>query len=161
MERKLLAHFSLAFLLALAPLGCSKAASQTEIPVQKVQQEEEKEKPATVSEQKEKITLPGVFLAMVDNHPKARPQSGLDKADIVYEIIAEGGITRYLALYYSQEAPKIGHIRSARYYYVQLAKGYDGVLAHAGGNENALYLIPELKVKNLDEIYNADRKSVV
>jgi len=55
---------------------------------------------------------------MVENHPDARPQSGLDKASIVYEAIAEGGITRFLALYGTNEAEKVGPVRSARTYYV-------------------------------------------
>ncbi|MDD4047407.1 MAG: DUF3048 domain-containing protein [Clostridia bacterium] len=99
--------------------------------------------------------LPGAVLVMVDNYVKARPQSGLDKADIVYEIIAESGITRYMALYYTNAVEKIGPIRSARYYFAQLAKGYNAPLAHAGGSEEALNLIAQIRLKDLDEIYNS------
>lgn len=99
--------------------------------------------------------LPGAVLAMVDNYWKARPQSGLDKADMVYEIIAESGITRYMGIFYHEKAEKIGPIRSARYYFVQLAKGYDSPLAHAGGSTEALNMLVSLKIKDLDEIYNA------
>lgn len=110
-------------------------------------------------EQKQKIIkepeLPGAVLAMVDNYWKARPQSGLDKADMVYEIIAESGITRYMGIFYHEKADKIGPIRSARYYFVQLAKGYDSPLAHAGGSTEALNMLANLKIKDLDEIYNA------
>ncbi|MFZ5754022.1 MAG: DUF3048 domain-containing protein, partial [Bacillota bacterium] len=59
------------------------------------------------------------------------------------------------ALFYQEPAEKIGPIRSARYYFVQLARGYDAPFAHAGGNADALALIPKIGVKDLDEIYNA------
>jgi len=99
--------------------------------------------------------LPGAFIVSIDNNGPARPQSGLDKADRVYEIIAEGGITRFLAIYHSQEADKIGPVRSARYYFTYIVKGHDLPFAHAGGSTQALNLIRELKLKDLDEIYNS------
>lgn len=99
--------------------------------------------------------LPGAVLVMVDNYAKARPQSGLDKADAVFEIMAEGGITRLMAVYYSVGADTIGPVRSARYYFVELAKGFNAPLAHAGGSQEALELIQKINIKDLDEIYNA------
>ena len=60
---------------------------------------------------------------IIENHPDARPQSGLDKASIVYEAIAEGGITRFLAIYGTYQAEKIGPVRSARTYYIDWAHG--------------------------------------
>ena len=103
----------------------------------------------------EEPELPGAVLAMVDNMKNARPQSGLNQADLVYEIIAEGGITRFMALFYRQQVEEIGPIRSARNYFVKLAHGYDAPLAHAGGSGEALNLIATLKAKDLDEIYNS------
>ncbi|MBP3039259.1 DUF3048 domain-containing protein [Bacillaceae bacterium Marseille-Q3522] len=68
---------------------------------------------------------------MINNHPNARPQSGLYKADIVYELIAEGGITRFLAIFQSEKPEIVGPVRSAREYYIKLAKGYDSYyIAH-------------------------------
>lgn len=99
--------------------------------------------------------LPGAVAVMVDNYRQARPQIGLDKADLVYEMMAEGGITRFMALLYSEGAEKIGPVRSARYYFVQLARGYDVPLAHAGGSTDSLKMIADLKIKDLDEIYNS------
>jgi hypothetical protein len=101
--------------------------------------------------------LPGGLLVMIDNHPNARPQSGLDKADVVYEIMAEGGITRYMALFYSEKSDMVGPVRSARYYYVQLARGMDLPLAHAGGSQEALTMIRSIGVKDMDEIYNSEK----
>jgi len=99
--------------------------------------------------------LPGGVLVMIDNHSKARPQSGLDKADMVFEIMAEGGITRYMALFYTQACDKIGPVRSARYYFVQLAKGMDLPYAHVGGSTDGLSTISKLAVKDLNEMSNA------
>ncbi|MCL1804588.1 MAG: DUF3048 domain-containing protein [Clostridiales bacterium] len=101
--------------------------------------------------------LPTGILVMIDNYDPARPQSGLDKADVVYEIIAEGGITRYMALFYTQAAAVIGPVRSARYYFVQLAKGMDLPYAHVGGAEDALAMIGNLRIKDINEISNAQK----
>jgi len=101
--------------------------------------------------------LPTGILVMIDNYDPARPQSGLDKADVVYEIIAEGGITRYMALFYTEAAPVIGPVRSARYYFVQLAKGMDLPYAHVGGAEDALAMIGNLRIKDINEISNAQK----
>ncbi len=97
----------------------------------------------------------GSFIVSIDNHIKAYPQAGLDKADQVIEILAEGGITRFLAFYDSYHAEKIGPVRSARYYFVEIVKGYPSAFAHAGGNTDALNLIPYHKIMDLDEIYNS------
>ncbi|HLR79266.1 MAG TPA: DUF3048 domain-containing protein [Bacillota bacterium] len=69
---------------------------------------------------------------MVNNHPKARPQSGLSKADIVFEMLVEGDITRFLALYHSEEPKVVGPVRSAREYYFDLADGYDALYVYHG-----------------------------
>ncbi|MCL5410435.1 MAG: DUF3048 domain-containing protein [Patescibacteria group bacterium] len=88
---------------------------------------------------------------IVENHPDARPQSGLDQASIVYEAIAEGGITRFLAIFGTHEAEKVGPVRSARTYYVDWAHGYNAFLAHVGGNIDALEKIPKDKILDLDQ----------
>ena len=108
----------------------------------------------TVAPKKEK-EFEGSFIVVVDNHKNAYPHAGLDKADRVIEILAEGGITRFMAFFDSEKAEKIGPVRSARYYFVEIAKAYPSGFAHAGGNTDALYLIPTLKIFDIDEIYNA------
>ncbi len=72
---------------------------------------------------------------MVENHKEARPQSGLSSADIVYEVVAEGGITRFLAIYFCQNAAYVGPVRSARIYFVRFLEGYGQypLYAHVGG----------------------------
>lgn len=78
-----------------------------------------------------------VAAVLIDNYPvDARPQSGLRAADLVYEIEAEGGITRYMALYLQNTPKKIGPVRSARLYMVDLARPYEPLFAHAGENDD-------------------------
>lgn len=88
---------------------------------------------------------------MIENHPDARPQSGLDKASIVYEAIAEGGITRFMAVYGPNSPEKVGPVRSARTYYLDWALEYDAFYSHVGGNIDALDLIPQIDIKDLDQ----------
>ncbi|MYL71343.1 DUF3048 domain-containing protein [Halobacillus litoralis] len=71
---------------------------------------------------------------MVNNHTKARPQSGLSQADIVYEILAEGQITRFLALFHSEIPDTIGPVRSARPYYFKIADGFDALYTYHGAS---------------------------
>src|SRR5690606_9454884 len=59
-----------------------------------------------------------VTAVMIENSPDARPQSGLKDAGVVYEAIAEGGITRFLAIYQNKKPELIGPVRSLRMYYV-------------------------------------------
>jgi len=72
---------------------------------------------------------------MIENHKEARPQSGLSSADVVYEAVAEGGITRFLAIFYCQDAPYVGPVRSARIYFLKFLEGYgkNPLYAHVGG----------------------------
>lgn len=72
---------------------------------------------------------------MIENHEDSRPQSGLSFADVVYEAVAEGGITRFLAVYYCQDAGIIGPVRSARTYFLDFISEYGSypLYAHVGG----------------------------
>lgn len=72
---------------------------------------------------------------MIENHENSRPQSGLSFADVVYEAVAEGGITRFLAVYYCQDAPQVGPVRSARTYFLDMISEYgeNPLYAHVGG----------------------------
>ncbi|WKZ30818.1 MAG: DUF3048 domain-containing protein [Candidatus Dojkabacteria bacterium] len=69
---------------------------------------------------------------MVNNHLEARPQSNLQQADIVYETLAEGGITRLMPLYWSKTPDKVGPIRSARQYFIDWVREYDAIYLHDG-----------------------------
>ncbi|OGM14966.1 hypothetical protein A3A76_05570 [Candidatus Woesebacteria bacterium RIFCSPLOWO2_01_FULL_39_23] len=76
--------------------------------------------------------------AMIENHADSRPPSGISKADIVYEAVAEGGITRFLSIFYcgaSAEDVKIAPVRSARIYFIDWASEYgkNPIFMHVGG----------------------------
>ena len=87
---------------------------------------------------------------MVNNHPKARPQSGLNKADIVYELLAEGDVTRFLAVFQSEKPENIGPVRSARDYYIELAKGLDALFIAHGYSEEARKMLESGYLDNLN-----------
>lgn len=92
---------------------------------------------------------------MINNHSKARPQSGLAQADMVYEVLAEGMITRFVAIYQSQEPEKIGPVRSIRPYYLDIINGFDALIAHSGGSPEAYETIFNSDLPDLDEIRRA------
>lgn len=92
---------------------------------------------------------------MIENSLEARPQSGLSQAGVVFEAIAEGGITRFLALYQDTAPDNVGPIRSARPYYVQWAMGFDAGYAHIGGSPEAIANIKSWGTRDLDQFYNA------
>ncbi|RJQ36105.1 DUF3048 domain-containing protein [Candidatus Microgenomates bacterium] len=72
---------------------------------------------------------------MIENHQEARPQSGLSHADVVYEAVAEGAITRFLAVFYCQDAGQVGPVRSARTYFLDFISEYGNfpLYTHVGG----------------------------
>jgi hypothetical protein len=103
---------------------------------------------------KEQSQLP-VIGVMVENSPDARPQSGLHQAGVVFEAIAEGGITRFLTLFQESQPDYIGPIRSVRPYYVDWLQGFDAAIAHVGGSADALAKIRNEGVKDLDQFSNS------
>ncbi|HLZ15077.1 MAG TPA: DUF3048 domain-containing protein [Candidatus Saccharimonadales bacterium] len=91
---------------------------------------------------------------MIENSTFARPQSGLDHAGVVFEAVAEGGITRFLTLWQDTSAAYIGPVRSVRPYYIQWALGFDAAIAHVGGSPEALQDMSSWNAKDLDQFYN-------
>jgi hypothetical protein len=98
------------------------------------------------------------FAVMLDNHPDAYPQTGLNSAVIVFEALAEFGITRYMAVFapgISPELDEIGAVRSARPYFVEWAKGLRAVYSHAGGSPEGLLLAQtSIEIINNDALRN-------
>jgi len=102
---------------------------------------------------------------MIENHEEARPQSGLARADVIYEAVAEGGITRFLAIFYCGAAAKnleMAPVRSARTYFLDWVSEYDALYNHVGGagrcndptvdeRAKALCQIGEYGIKDLDQ----------
>lgn len=91
-------------------------------------------------------------LAVINNHPDARPQTGLNEADIVFEFIAEYNITRFAALYQSTFPVEIGPIRSARDYFVELAAAYDAFFVAHGYSPEAYGMLESGMVDHINGI---------
>ncbi len=97
-----------------------------------------------------------VTAVMIENSPDARPQSGLKKAGVVYEAVAEGGITRFIALYQHDKPELIGPVRSLRMYYLDWATPYQASIAHVGGSYNALQEVRSESNRDLDQFFNPE-----
>lgn len=91
---------------------------------------------------------------MIENLSSTRPQSGLSGASVVYEAVAEGGATRFLAVYAGpgDHLAKIGPVRSARPYYLEWFSEYRGLYGHAGGSPDALRMISGFGIHDLNGI---------
>lgn len=92
-----------------------------------------------------------VLGVMIENTEEARPQTGLNSAGIVIEVVTEGGITRQLAFYQEDMPDEVGPIRSLRPYLVDWVMGFDASIAHVGGSGEALELVDERDTKSLDQ----------
>ncbi len=142
----------------------SQAASQSEeipviAPIPEPVQEPEPEpepvypytNPLTGEGLMEDISGKRPIAVMFNNLEKALPQLGVGQADVIYEIVAEGGITRMMGLFQDiQGAGDLGAIRSARDYYVNLAYGHDAIYVHAGGSPQAYEAIKGWGVSAID-----------
>lgn len=117
-----------------------------------------KEEAKTPKEEKLKIldldskTRP--YAVMIDNVGDAKPQSGLDKAYLTYEIVVEGGLTRIMAVFKDVDVEEIGPVRSARHYFVDYALENDAIFVHHGRSPQALEEINEYDVDNLEGLYD-------
>ena len=128
-----------------------------------VVKEEKKEppKPTTEASQLTGIQVPigsnqtPVTGIMIENSPDARPQSGLKDAGVVFEAVAEGGITRFLTLFQEAQPDYVGPVRSVRPYYLSWLQGFDAAVGHVGGSPEALAKIRNEGIKDLDQSFNA------
>ncbi|MEX0748528.1 MAG: DUF3048 domain-containing protein [Candidatus Saccharimonadales bacterium] len=97
-----------------------------------------------------------VTAVIIENSPNARPQSALNAADIVFEAVTEGGITRFLAFFQQQNPGKIGPVRSLRPPFLDWIMGFDAPFAHVGGSAQALQLAAQRGAKSLNQFSNGD-----
>ena len=97
---------------------------------------------------------------MIENHPKARPQSGLSKACLIYEALAEGGITRFLAFFIHNESSVVGPIRSARPYFVYWNLENYGVYVHCGQSFAAFQLIASLNLPTINQMWRDEAAKI-
>jgi len=111
--------------------------------------------PLTGVETTQENTLRPITAVMIENSPEARPQSGLQQAGVVFEAVAEGGITRFIALYQEAQPGLIGPVRSVRPYYIEWAAAFDPAVAHVGGSDEALAMIRSGSYGiDLDQFFN-------
>jgi hypothetical protein len=157
MRRKWIAVLAAAIVLTA---GCS--SKETE----KKEAKEHKEKEIEVEEVVKPEELPYQFpltglgtaeespdravAVVVNNHPKARPQSGLNKADVVHEVLAEGDVTRFVAIFQSEQPEKIGPVRSAREYFISLASGFDSFFIAHGYSPEAKEMLERGEIDNIN-----------
>lgn len=90
----------------------------------------------------------------IENSPESRPQSALDQADVVYESLTEGGITRFNAIFHSQAPETVGPVRSARLSDTYIVPQYNALFAHVGGNSGVISKLRSLPVDDLDQFYS-------
>lgn len=99
------------------------------------------------------INMKRPIAVMINNIVLAQPQRGVSKADVIFEIPAEGGVTRMMAIFQDlEDIESIGSIRSLRSYYLQIAQAYDAILIHAGGSEEAYTDLSKTKWDHIDGV---------
>lgn len=96
-----------------------------------------------------------VTAIMIENSLDARPQSGLHEAGVVFEAIAEGGITRFMALFQETQPQYIGPVRSLRPYYLDFSTPFQASVAHVGGSPEALAQVRSAGQRDIDQFFNA------
>lgn len=96
-----------------------------------------------------------ITAVMIENSPDSRPQSGLRDAGVIFEAIAEGGITRFATLFQEGQPAYIGPVRSIRPYYIDWYLPFDASLAHVGGSRDALDIVRGPGMKDLDQFFNS------
>lgn len=151
--RKLPLQFIAISLFVLFFVGCSSSNSSSE-PKDLDDSEEEVETypfPLTgkVTDDLE-ATQKRPVAVMISNDPNARPQSGLHEADLIYEVLTEGSITRFLAIFQSEHPKTIGPVRSARDYFVELANGYDALYIAHGWSPSAQAMLQSGVIDHLN-----------
>ncbi|HLU24031.1 MAG TPA: DUF3048 domain-containing protein [Bacillaceae bacterium] len=163
MKKKIPLMFILLLLFVLAACNASEegekdnGSNQNPVPEKKDNEDEELVEtdpyqfPLTGIGMQDESTQRAVS-AMISNQPPARPQTGLSKADVVYEILAEGSITRFLAIFQSELPENIGPIRSARDYFIDISQGYDSVYIAHGYSPEAKKMLNSGKYDHLNGI---------
>lgn len=162
MKKKLMI-FAVAITVALTFSGCKKEkTAEEEVKTETSVQVEEQAVDPIASETSDYIdkyvnTNQRPVAVMVDNDNKdSRPQAGLDEAYLIYEAPVEGGATRFMALFRSNNTEKIGPVRSSRHYFLDFAKENDAIYTHFGWSPKAKSDISKLSVNNINGIIATD-----
>ncbi|MDF1618180.1 DUF3048 domain-containing protein [Petrocella sp. FN5] len=155
--------------LIILTVGCGKEEAIPEPEIVEEALEEEETEEVEEIEEEEEVDLTGKALNpltglyidedVIDRRPvgivisnihNAIPQIGIEEADIIYETLVEGGITRLFAVYQDFTGEKIGPVRSARHYYLDFAFDFDAIFVHIGGSPQAYNAIRNLRSPSLD-----------
>lgn len=104
----------------------------------------------------EAATRQAVTGMMIENSPDARPQSGIKNSGVIFEAIAEGGITRFLVLYQEQKPQIIGPVRSVRLYYLDWLAAFDASIGHVGGSPTGLQEVRNGNYRDIDQFFNGN-----
>ena len=92
---------------------------------------------------------------MINNHPAARKfHTGLQEAYLTYEIIVEGGYTRYMSLFKDVQLEKVGSVRSSRHYFLDYVLENDAIYAHFGWSDPAMNDISSFGINNINGLYD-------
>ena len=143
-------------MLAFGILNLGESASDVEYPDLKAEKDAQKYySPLTGQsiETESDVTAPIYCIQTPNGTDGARPQAGLNQAGVIFEAIAEAGITRFAAIYQNPTSSVIGPIRSLRIYYLEWDTPFDCTIVHAGGSGDALAAVSDGGYKDLTEDY--------
>lgn len=152
--------------LTITALACSKNVENNEEDpiVIVVEDEEEEEEQEVISHEglalnpltglwiNEEVATRRPVAVMINNIKAALPQSGISEADVMYETLAEGNITRLVAVFQDFDTDKIGPVRSTRHYYLNIAFDHDAIFVHHGGSPQAYEAIKKLEPADLNSL---------
>ena len=153
----LITVFLVVFILTSGNQGESPLTDEPAVSEPEVEEEEPEPEPdpiyhpLTGLEVGEEVSA-RMLMVSVDNNPDARPQYGVSDADLIYELPAEGGIPRLLVCFYGSSSEKVGPVRSARPYFINMVQGWDGLFAHCGWSPAAQTLLYSGVVDYVNEI---------
>ncbi|MEA4816365.1 MAG: DUF3048 domain-containing protein [Lachnospiraceae bacterium] len=158
--------FLLCLVLILSGCGKEKETEETSVPVSEPVATKENSQKGEIKEEPELAglainPLTGLYIdeeianrrpvaVVINNHHKALPQSGIAQADILYEVLAEGEITRLVAIFKDFDAEKIGPVRSARSYFTYFALDNGAIFIHHGGSPSGYESIKARGINNID-----------
>ncbi len=158
-KKKILVLF-MALILALS--GCGEQKPETkkndsEIPQDKQEVIDTEDKEITEFFEKYIYTKERPLAVMIDNDDdNARPHAGLNDAYLIYEMMVEGGSTRFMALFRGTDTKKIGPVRSSRHYYLDYALENDAIYTHFGWSPKATTDMSALRVNNINGVNGND-----
>lgn len=155
----LIALAAIAIALAALSLGGCKKVSEVTTPWPVAEKERETAKPPVplvypftgAKAPDEKAVTKRPLSVKIENSPAARPQTGLNSADVVYESIAEGGITRFNCIFHSTVPPRVGPVRSARLSDLWIVPQYDALFFFSGASSSVDRAVNKAGLPNLSQ----------